>query len=1186
MIIHRLSNKKGKTMYSCFKSFVQNGRESGLMLLNMPTGFGKTHSVLKFITDFMENEQNADKKLFFITTLKKNLPVDDLKKQLQIKCQEQLEEYMVKRYKDKVIKLESMIETVTATYSREKVYNAIPQKIRESKACLEFITDIEGLQTSQKNHNSDAEKKYRDSLADDRTGNGTERKFRLYIQELLFKTFPNAKSRLSAIKTQKDWQWVAELYPSVLTSEKQVIFMSVDKFLYPHSTLIEKPYTFYTSPITQGALVFIDEFDATKTDILDYIIKEGLRTRIDYIDLFKRIHTALHYNVFPKAIYKPSKQRMKNKQFKHSLKEEMNILKKMSAEIYSKYSLELFLKTDSQETDRNFMFRDNLYLNILSGNNAYISISADKKENINNISFSPTKPNNHNNIHYLLGEIQHFLNWFLTAVFNFSWNYFQCCSERQDSQHEYTFDEALHSILKPFNLLIHEKEFLIPQVMMKLTKTKPRSNFRPSDYDLSFYKDGFVYYSLDNSYEHELETIISRCSFSQPPENILATLCERAKVIGVSATATLPSVTSNYDLSYLSLRLGDSYVTPAQEDEERIRAEFQEYEKGYDDISIHTELLDSSNYSEAIWGKVFDDKELANEAYNCVARSVIDNQSNNDRVFHQERYFRIALAFKRFTEHSDIRSFLCLLNLFPKHNHPDLDIDTLYKLFGRIANKSLEDVKSMVVLMKSENFDSQKKMLLERLSNGEKIFVMSSYQTVGAGQNLQYSIPSELVGSLIKINDRPKSNQKDFDAIYVDKPTHLITNAFALGANAEKREESLVRFLFETEFLHQNGEISLDDKRQKIKEAFKAAYMGFHPHSQSLSHTPSVCLAVTRLIIQAIGRLCRTNMKQKNIYIFADAQICDYFYTGVADDILLNRETAALIDEIKKHASAKLEYNADIIERAETRANNVSAFIVKMVQTDWNETNMRQWSGLRSLSLASPTADNTLFMKDFRVNQQYIFTDKLTDRYYYQQEGDYAKMNISLTPSKDFPYEVSARSAKLDRILLFNGMREYFSDNGFATEFAPNAYHMTPAQFNNIYKGALGEVAGKFWFEKVLNIGLEDIADPSLFEQFDYQVPDLPVFVDFKNWHESSFFDEQKQIDKVIGKAKKCKAECVIVANILDDNRHDIIISTIDGIKLVRVPSLMLDNGSSVDTNVDAARKIGRCINEIRNHYE
>ena len=52
--------------------------DTGLLLLDMPTGTGKTYNVIQFIKDYLR--ENKEKKIFFVTTLKKNLddPCKDL----------------------------------------------------------------------------------------------------------------------------------------------------------------------------------------------------------------------------------------------------------------------------------------------------------------------------------------------------------------------------------------------------------------------------------------------------------------------------------------------------------------------------------------------------------------------------------------------------------------------------------------------------------------------------------------------------------------------------------------------------------------------------------------------------------------------------------------------------------------------------------------------------------------------------------------------------------------------------------------------------------------------------------------------------------------------------------------------------------------------------------------------------
>lgn len=52
-------------------------RSKGLLLIDMPTGTGKTYNVAEYIAD---NYEKIESKIFFVTQLKKNLPEDDLRK--------------------------------------------------------------------------------------------------------------------------------------------------------------------------------------------------------------------------------------------------------------------------------------------------------------------------------------------------------------------------------------------------------------------------------------------------------------------------------------------------------------------------------------------------------------------------------------------------------------------------------------------------------------------------------------------------------------------------------------------------------------------------------------------------------------------------------------------------------------------------------------------------------------------------------------------------------------------------------------------------------------------------------------------------------------------------------------------------------------------------------------------------
>ena len=49
-------------MYTAIKDYCSNGIENGLLLLDMPTGFGKTYNVLKYIYEASMEEANAERK--------------------------------------------------------------------------------------------------------------------------------------------------------------------------------------------------------------------------------------------------------------------------------------------------------------------------------------------------------------------------------------------------------------------------------------------------------------------------------------------------------------------------------------------------------------------------------------------------------------------------------------------------------------------------------------------------------------------------------------------------------------------------------------------------------------------------------------------------------------------------------------------------------------------------------------------------------------------------------------------------------------------------------------------------------------------------------------------------------------------------------------------------------------------
>lgn len=1159
-------------MYTAIKNYCNNSTNNGLFLLDMPTGYGKTYSVLKYIYEASLDESNSKRRFFFITTLKKNLPAEELKN-LFIKA-DQLDKFY-----EKFLFIDSNADCVIEGLTNE-IISEIPNEIKKTDECKSFVQDVRFLQ-EQKNVNKVELRGFIGSIKDNLRSK-SEPNFRRLLQTMLAKEFPTVNERIYAIKTNKRWQWLGKLYPAVFTRDKQIIFMSMDKFLTRNATIVEPSYMFYNTGVIDNAVIFIDEFDATKETLLKNIIQNGLRDKIDYIELFKDIYSALHTNEFPAVLTTPSKQRKNSKYKDQTLQSVIDGIREKADAIYAKYTLQFSHKTSTDVADntKNFLFQDHQFHSILDGNNSFITTVSDTKKRINAIRFSSNKPNaEKNNIQVMLGKLRGFIKYFQIGINILAINYMQCKTEhKQDGDDEFTIESAIRSVLAEFRLNSTYIDYITSQILIASHKVK--GDIENSDFDLSFYENGFRFYSFEDDAVHDMQSKIMMCSFQTTPEKILLRFCEKAKVIGISATATLPTVIGNYDLDYLKSKMQTAFSLPSEADKTRLRSDFLNSLCGYENVSINVELLGGNirdNYSVSAWKLVFDSDEISEMIFDRIERELPDNKDN----YHKERYIRIALAYKQFVLHNDIQSFLCVLTKHPRKGDKYLNKDVLDDIFKYIfeennASISLKNVKSSVYQLDGDEYDIKKDEITRKLSEDQKLFIISVYQTIGAGQNLQYKIPHRLEKELIKINDRPSQGKKDFDAIYLDKPTNLLVN---LGNNLP--EEEFVKYLYHTEFFQETSELSMYDAFQHIKRAFRCYITGKAyqlPYAKSVYNSKSVVLLSTRTIIQAIGRICRTNQKRKNIYIFADNRIAENIDLSILDDRLLNKEFIALLDKVKEQSSVQI--GEDSFEnKAALLSVRANKFINNILREDWTDDRIEKWQQLRDLALTSPTMSEEEVSKNFVAKNFYVRLPAKNNLLFYRQEEDYNNIQIGFTKNKDLNLEVSGVASKLNILMSVPELKDFFVKKGWATYFEANDYIMSPSLFNNIYKGALGEVVGRYLFWWVLKLNMQEISDPERFELFDYKLNDFPIYIDFKNWHETTVFNDEEMLRKIEDKAIKCGCKCVIIVNIVSEKEWKTHRIERNGVTIVEIPSLLVGE-NALSHNQEAWKEIRRCINE------
>jgi len=1024
-----------------------------------------------------------------------------------------------------------------------------------------------------------------------------EPNFRKRITDYLQKHFNTKNKRKKEIRNNKNLNWIGRLYPTVYTDEKKIYFLSIDKFFVKNTTLIEPPYYFNESKLTENSLIFIDEFDSTKNNILSNIIDKGIKQKIDFIQLFNGIHLSLLNNVFPKQLLSPSEDlQEKRKKYPKILlpDDQIDSFKKKADKICEDFKLKVSYKTDQNEfgdNTRSLLFHDFRYHAVLKGDKKYIKVNSVPEEQLNRISFVNEEVNDKKeSILSLLNNIKGFINYFQKGIKFLATNYHNLKKET-NSDLEYSFESALWSVLEEFSIETKHKNFLVDNIMAeRYLSSYQKENKSKLKYDLSAYQNGFQYYDFVDSDLHATVTKIYLYSFQNSPEKFILKLSEKAKVVGISATSTMETVTGNYDINYLSNQLGNNFYQLTDEEIRKIKDEFNDQYPDYENRVniIPTWLKQREEVNRSGWLNLFENEELADEIFNRLPSN----------TFYQHRYFKVAYVFKQFLLKEDIQSLLCMLNAFPKSRTDSFDEEITKEIFEYLIKitdtKHLFtvngefDVNNSFIIIKSKYFDAQKEGLIDKLENGRKLFIISTYQTVGAGQNLQFK-PKTTEG-LVKFlkgetTDWNKDNKTDINAIFLDSPTNLLVNA----ADKNLKEEDFAKYLFQLEFLQEHGDISMYHLNQEVKFAFKNLISSIHTQGrikrpsieESLYKKYNYSQHVSKIIIQAIGRICRTNLKSKNIYLFADHEIYKHIQKVDTDkqiclwEFLKLKETKpnSLYEE-NKEESQEVYTNL-----ANTTNKKAQTLINKFLDTEWSIKRIEEWKNLREMTLYFPIMTEEEAKKYARLCQLYIQLPEVNDSYSFEKKEDFNDITIDF--SNNSTYHVSESSCRLNELMEIPGLKQYFEQNNWATKFKKGNYILPPALFTNIYKGVLGEVVGKFIFENQLGVKLKEIENEDYFEYFDFKINDY-TYVDFKHWGEMTYFTAKKEKQNIYSKLDSIGAEKVFIINLLSETESPSLKSSDS--RIIEIPYLFDVNSKTY--NKEAFKEIISNIKEYATYQD
>lgn len=1117
--------------------------KKGLFLLDPPTGFGKTTSVLNVISRFLKGEScfSKVKRIFFVTNLLTNLPYNKLL------------ESLTDDEKKQCFRAKATIDYILERFLNTNITDG---EVLNSKEYKNLYKDVESyqFQINKLKAETDSNQKtgYRNSIRilKQKISTDTEPAFRKYLKS----RFIFNKSIQEKNEFINKNPWFTSLYPICNIEKYKVIFLSTKKFISPMDTFRRVPfYAYCDDKLMEDSVVFIDEFDSTKQELLDQIIEDGYKTETDIVSLFLSMHYALQNLILPKKILHTSdyhKAKVEKGEW-HTTKEHFEYWRNQFDEKYKKYNINYLMKTVDFNSNKAFLFDDGKYFTIVKDSSKkYIYANVDKTEDILSLRGLCSFSENSKLINFIIRDLEYCIDGFAQALFYVANNFlYYNNQDKQSNEIKYTLEESLYTVLDILNLSDMEKDYLFTKI-----QTEDYS-FKKQDSEEGMRK-GFNFTEIEDSNYHDMKSVVHNFSFPTTPEDALIKLTSRSLVVGISATAKIDTCVGNYDLSYLINKLSDEYIKIDSDDEVRINDSFQEMlneTKGK--YKIHTAVIDDN--------EMFSNRDLSES----LIRGLFVGESYehfmnilSDLTDRELYYFNIELKLAYFYNEigdKNIKSAIAFVNRFPK-TKDIFDLERLIYMFISIDKRYNRQAINYKIV-NSQNFDDEFEETKKLLEQGKQVLLITTYQTVGSGKNIQYPIPKGQETEMIYA-ENDSSGLKDFEAIYVCTPTHLVQN---LSYDSENKYEDLAKFLFHQEYLFKKKYLTYSQMKTNIEIGFRNVFFG-ERKSSKYSCNGDLYFHTLKIIIQAIGRICRCRSKNKNIYIYTDKELLRNIKVAckLKCPKMMNEEFRELI--LTEIDNALLESKISEYSNLSKRAY---VAIIKAAYTVRNSRqNVIEWQRIREYVLKNPTVNNINPM----YSTLYFEMENKIAGYSYKQNQKYDIVEMFMEPRFGYT-QVSDQACDLPIILSIPYVKDMFNKNKYSTRFEKNKYIMSPSLFKQVYLGALGEVVGKCILENQLGWDLEELDDYSFYEYFDFKIGN--IYFDFKHWNDF-IIDNDKYVKKVENKLAKIKGAKCFVVNLV--KRNDAPIKQNIGETVVQVPYLI--DGEAGTVNEEFIEEIQKLI--------
>jgi len=409
-----------------------------------------------------------------------------------------------------------------------------------------------------------------------------------------------------------------------------------------------------TEDFLKGAVLFIDEYDATKNDVKDEIIEEQLKERLDLIRVFRSVHSALHSERFSNDLLDVLHED------EHNLQNFYNGIVTHANELYERFHLGLSYRQEDGLVDRkkNFLFYDSQFQTILEKGKYTIFAQEDKARHRMSIIKGESSSSIDGNV--AIQDLLRKVDAFMKRFSYFIWRWANAYMIKENSRRMelnakdgieldmMTIDNAAYSIIDKF-LSNQQEKRIIFSYYSKMNMQAMRDGQR---LPYSYFANGFTMFELEDNDANNDDTMMSMVKIKDTPESIMAFIAENALVFAISATAAIPSATGNYCRDYLKEVLKRDFHSLPEEDTELtdyIRKELETRDEPYRN-EIEIEVSDVPEDDELIKDRLincFTDKESAQLCLNKIELEA--SELGEDKCsYYANKYMRLACVVRLF----------------------------------------------------------------------------------------------------------------------------------------------------------------------------------------------------------------------------------------------------------------------------------------------------------------------------------------------------------------------------------------------------------------------------------------------------------------------------------------------------------------------------------------------------------